>query len=252
MSTKDTQETIDFGFSQVPLQEKVKKVKGVFDSVASNYDVMNDVMSMGIHRLWKQQTIALSGVRPGMTVLDLAGGTGDLSLAMAKKVGKDGTVVLADINESMLRVGRDRLIDAGVGAQVKFNVANAEALSFPDNHFDVVTMAFGLRNVTHKDQALAEIYRVLKPGGQAFILEFSKVHNPLLNQAYDFYSFNILPKMGKLIAKDEASYKYLAESIRMPPDQETLKSMMLTAGFDRATYMNMTGGIVALHRGWKF
>ena len=252
MSTKDTQETIDFGFSQVPLQEKVKKVKGVFDSVASNYDVMNDVMSMGIHRLWKQQTIALSGVRPGMTVLDLAGGTGDLSLAMAKKVGKDGTVVLADINESMLRVGRDRLIDAGVGAQVKFNVANAEALSFPDNHFDVVTMAFGLRNVTHKDQALAEIYRVLKPGGQAFILEFSKVHNPLLNQAYDFYSFNILPKMGKLIAKDEASYQYLAESIRMHPDQETLKSMMLTAGFDRATYMNMTGGIVALHRGWKF
>lgn len=252
MSTKDTQETIDFGFSQVPLQEKVKKVKGVFDSVASNYDVMNDVMSMGIHRLWKQQTIALSGVRPGMTVLDLAGGTGDLSLAMAKKVGKNGTVVLADINESMLRVGRDRLIDAGVGTQVKFNVANAEALSFPDNHFDVVTMAFGLRNVTHKDQALAEIYRVLKPGGQALILEFSKVHNPLLSQAYDIYSFNILPKMGKWIAKDEASYQYLAESIRMHPDQETLKSMMLTAGFDRATYMNMTGGIVALHRGWKF
>ncbi|AEG31140.1 bifunctional demethylmenaquinone methyltransferase/2-methoxy-6-polyprenyl-1,4-benzoquinol methylase UbiE [Thiomicrospira cyclica] len=252
MSAKDTRETIDFGFSQVPLQEKVKKVKGVFDSVAKNYDVMNDVMSMGIHRLWKQQTMALSGIRPGMTVLDLAGGTGDLSLAMAKKVGKDGTVVLADINESMLRVGRDRLIDAGVGAQVKFNVANAEALSFPDNHFDVVTMAFGLRNVTHKEQALAEIYRVLKPGGQALILEFSKVHNPLLSQAYDIYSFNILPKMGKLIAKDEASYQYLAESIRMHPDQETLKTMMVTAGFDRATYVNMTGGIVALHRGWKF
>jgi demethylmenaquinone methyltransferase/2-methoxy-6-polyprenyl-1,4-benzoquinol methylase len=235
MSAKDTRETIDFGFSQVPLQEKVKKVKGVFDSVAKNYDVMNDVMSMGIHRLWKQQTMALSGIRPGMTVLDLAGGTGDLSLAMAKKVGKDGTVVLADINESMLRVGRDRLIDAGVGAQVKFNVANAEALSFPDNHFDVVTMAFGLRNVTHKEQALAEIYRVLKPGGQALILEFSKVHNPLLSQAYDIYSFNILPKMGKLIAKDEASYQYLAESIRMHPDQETLKTMMVTAGFYRAT-----------------
>ncbi|SFR53440.1 bifunctional demethylmenaquinone methyltransferase/2-methoxy-6-polyprenyl-1,4-benzoquinol methylase UbiE [Thiomicrospira sp. ALE5] len=244
--------TIDFGFSQVPLNEKVKKVKGVFDSVADNYDLMNDVMSMGIHRLWKQQTIALSGVRPGMTVLDLAGGTGDLSLAMAKKVGKTGTVVLADINESMLRVGRDRLIDAGVGSQVKFNVANAEALSFPDNHFDVVTMAFGLRNVTHKDQALAEIYRVLKPGGQALILEFSKVHSPLLSQAYDVYSFKILPKMGKLIAKDEASYQYLAESIRMHPDQDTLKQMMLDAGFDRASYMNMTGGIVALHRGWKF
>jgi len=252
MNSSNPKDTIDFGFSEVPLKDKVKKVKDVFDSVADNYDLMNDVMSFGVHRLWKQQTIALSGVRPGMTILDLAGGTGDLTLALAKKVGNKGTVVLADINESMLRVGRDRLIDAGVGAQVKFNVANAEALSFPDNHFDIVTIAFGLRNVTDKDQALTEIYRVLKPGGQALILEFSKVHPPVLSQAYDFYSFNILPKMGKFIAKDEASYQYLAESIRMHPDQETLKTMMVNAGFDRVNFMNMTGGVVALHRGWKF
>mgnify|MGYP005750935499 CR=1 FL=1 len=245
-------QTIDFGFSEVPLEEKVKKVKGVFDSVAQKYDVMNDVMSLGIHRLWKRQTIELSGAREGMMVLDLAGGTGDLTKALAKRVGTTGKVILADINESMVRVGRDRLLDAGVGAQVDYTIANAECLAFPDNHFDIVTMAFGLRNVTNKDKALAEIARVLKPGGQALILEFSKVHQPLLSKAYDFYSFNILPKMGKLIANDEASYQYLAESIRMHPDQDTLKQMMLDAGFDKAEYINMNEGIVALHRGWKF
>lgn len=244
--------TIDFGFSQVPLEEKVKKVKGVFDSVAGNYDIMNDVMSMGIHRLWKRHTIELSGIRPGQKVLDLAGGTGDLTKAFAKRVGKTGQVVLADINESMVRVGRDRLTNEGIIGNVDYTITNAEALTYPDNTFDLVTISFGLRNVTDKDKALAEIYRVLKPGGQLMVLEFSKVTQPLLAKAYDFYSFNILPKMGKVIADDEASYQYLAESIRMHPDQETLKQMMLDAGFDRAEYINMSQGIVALHRGWKY
>lgn len=244
--------TIDFGFSEVPLEEKVKKVKGVFDSVASHYDIMNDLMSMGIHRIWKRHTIELSGIRPGNVVLDLAGGTGDLTKAFAKRVGKTGKVVLADINESMVRVGRDRLTDAGIMGNVNYAITNAEALTFPDNTFDLVTIAFGLRNVTNKDKALEEIYRVLKPGGQLMVLEFSKVTQPLLAKAYDFYSFSILPKMGKLIANDAASYQYLAESIRMHPDQETLKQMMLTAGFDKAEYLNMSEGIVALHRGWKY
>lgn len=244
--------TIDFGFSEVPIEEKVAKVKGVFDSVASNYDIMNDVMSMGIHRLWKRHTIELSGIRPGNVVLDLAGGTGDLTKAFAKRVGKSGRVVLADINESMVRVGRDRLTDEGIIGNVDYTISNAEALNFANNSFDLVTIAFGLRNVTNKDQALAEIYRVLKPGGQLMILEFSKVTQPLMAKAYDFYSFNILPKMGKLIANDEDSYQYLAESIRMHPDQDTLKAMMLTAGFDKAEYINMSNGIVALHRGWKY
>ncbi len=245
-------QTIDFGFAEVPLEEKVKKVKGVFDSVSGNYDIMNDVMSMGVHRLWKRHTIELSGIRPGNVVLDLAGGTGDLTKAFAKRVGKTGRVVLADINESMVRVGRDRLINAGIAGNVEYTITNAEALAFPDNTFDVCTIAFGLRNVTNKDKALEELYRVLKPGGQLMILEFSKVTQPLFAKFYDFYSFNILPKMGKLIANDEDSYQYLAESIRMHPDQETLKQMMLTAGFDKAEYLNMSEGIVALHRGWKF
>ncbi|WP_127471094.1 bifunctional demethylmenaquinone methyltransferase/2-methoxy-6-polyprenyl-1,4-benzoquinol methylase UbiE [Thiomicrorhabdus aquaedulcis] len=245
-------QTIDFGFLEVPLDEKVKKVKGVFDSVAGNYDIMNDVMSMGIHRLWKRHTIELSGIRPGQVVLDLAGGTGDLTKEFAKRVGKTGRVVLADINESMVRVGRDRLINHGISGNVDYTITNAEALAFPDNTFDLATIAFGLRNVTHKDKALSELYRVLKPGGQLMVLEFSKVEQPLLAKAYDFYSFNILPKLGKLIANDEASYQYLAESIRMHPDQETLKQMMLTAGFDKADYLNMSEGIVALHRGWKY
>ncbi len=244
--------TIDFGFSDVPIEEKVKKVKGVFDSVASNYDIMNDVMSLGVHRIWKRHTIELSGIRPGHVVLDLAGGTGDLTKAFAKRVGKTGRVVLADINESMVRVGRDRLINEGIVGNVDYTIANAEALAFPDNTFDLATIAFGLRNVTNKDKALEELYRVLKPGGQLMILEFSKVTQPLFAKFYDFYSFNILPKMGKLIANDEASYQYLAESIRMHPDQDTLKQMMLTAGFDKAEYLNMSEGIVALHRGWKF
>lgn len=244
--------TIDFGFTEVPLEEKVQRVKGVFDSVAGNYDVMNDVMSMGIHRIWKRHTIELSGIRPGNLVLDLAGGTGDLTKAFAKRVGKTGKVVLADINESMVRVGRDRLIDEGVIGNVEYSISNAEALNFADNSFDLVTMAFGLRNVTNKDKALAEICRVLKPGGQLMVLEFSKVTQPLLAKAYDFYSFNILPKMGKMIANDEESYQYLAESIRMHPDQETLKQMMLDAGFGKAEYLNMSEGIVALHRGWKY
>lgn len=245
-------QTIDFGFSKVPLEEKVKRVKGVFDSVAENYDLMNDVMSFGVHRLWKRHTIELSGIRPGKVVLDLAGGTGDLTKAFAKRVGKTGKVVLADINENMVRVGRDRLINEGIIGNIEYAITNAEALTFPDNTFDLVTIAFGLRNVTNKDKALEEIYRVLKPGGQLMVLEFSKVTQPMMAKAYDFYSFNILPKMGKFIAKDEDSYQYLAESIRMHPDQETLKQMMLDAGFDKAEYLNMSEGIVALHRGWKY
>ncbi|MPQ76715.1 bifunctional demethylmenaquinone methyltransferase/2-methoxy-6-polyprenyl-1,4-benzoquinol methylase UbiE [Hydrogenovibrio sp. JE_KL2] len=251
-NSSQSERTIDFGFSKVPLEEKVKHVKGVFDSVAENYDLMNDVMSFGVHRLWKKHTIELSGIRPGKTVLDLAGGTGDLTKAFAKRVGKSGKVVLADINENMVRVGRDRLTNEGIIGNVEYAITNAEALTFPDNTFDLVTMAFGLRNVTNKDKALAEIYRVLKPGGQMMVLEFSKVTQPMMAKAYDFYSFNILPKMGKWIAKDEASYQYLAESIRMHPDQETLKQMMLDAGFDKAEYLNMSEGIVALHRGWKY
>ncbi|PLA74402.1 bifunctional demethylmenaquinone methyltransferase/2-methoxy-6-polyprenyl-1,4-benzoquinol methylase UbiE [Hydrogenovibrio sp. SC-1] len=251
-SDQPHKKTIDFGFSEVPLEEKVKKVKGVFDSVAGKYDVMNDVMSLGIHRLWKRHAIELSGIRPGNKVLDLAGGTGDLTKAFAKRVGKNGQVVLADINESMVRVGRDRLINEGVIGNVDYTITNAEALTYPDNTFDLVTISFGLRNVTNKDKALAEMARVLKPGGQLMVLEFSKVTQPMLAKAYDFYSFNILPKMGKLIANDEDSYQYLAESIRMHPDQETLKQMMLDAGFDKAEYINMSQGIVALHRGWKY
>jgi len=243
--------TTHFGFKDVNANEKVKLVKGVFDSVADKYDLMNDVMSMGVHRLWKQATIARSGIRPGDTVLDLAGGTGDLTLKFSRKVGPEGKVILGDINESMVRVGRDRLIDEGVDGNVDYAITNAEFLSFPDNTFDLVTMAFGLRNVTNKDKALEEIYRVLKPGAKLMVLEFSQVDNAMLKKLYDTYSFQIMPMMGKLIANDEESYRYLAESIRMHPDQETLKSMMLDAGFDTVTYHNMTGGVVALHIGYK-
>lgn len=243
--------TTHFGFRQVREDEKVGLVGRVFDSVAAKYDVMNDLMSVGIHRLWKRFTIELSGVRPGQRVLDVAGGTGDLTARFSRLVGPAGQVVLADINASMLAVGRDKLLDRGVAGNVEYVQANAEALPFPDNHFDCITIAFGLRNVTHKDQALASMLRVLKPGGRLLVLEFSKPLNPLLSRVYDTYSFRVLPAMGKLVANDADSYRYLAESIRMHPDQDSLKAMMEEAGFARVEYYNMTGGVVALHKGIK-
>jgi demethylmenaquinone methyltransferase/2-methoxy-6-polyprenyl-1,4-benzoquinol methylase len=244
--------TTHFGFKDVPESAKAGLVDQVFDSVASRYDVMNDAMSLGIHRLWKRFTIDQAGVRRGQRVLDVAGGTGDLSAAFAKLVGPDGLVTMADINASMLEVGRARLADRGIAGNVEFVQADAEALPFPHNHYDVITIAFGLRNVTHQDRALASMFRVLKPGGKLLVLEFSKPVLPGLGAVYDAYSFNILPKLGKLIANDEASYRYLVESIRKHPDQETLKGMMETAGFERVHYFNLTGGIVALHKGYKF
>ena len=240
-----------FGYKQVDSDKKEGLVAGVFDSVADKYDLMNDVMSFGIHRIWKRITLAQTGLRKGQRALDVAGGTGDLAAGMAKQVGSDGEVVMADINAAMLEQGRRRLIDRGIAGNVSFVQANAEDLPFDDNSFDCITIAFGLRNVTHQDRALASMYRVLKPGGRLLILEFSKPVMPGLDKAYDFYSFNILPKMGRFIAKDEDSYRYLAESIRMHPDQETLRQMMQDAGFERCTYHNMTGGIVALHKGFK-
>ena len=245
------QDTTHFGYREVPKQEKAKHVGQVFSSVASRYDLMNDLMSMGIHRLWKRFTIELSSVRPGHRILDIAGGTGDLTMQFADRVGTEGEVVLADINQEMLEVGRERLIDRGYAGRVDYVQANAEALPFPDNYFNAVSIAFGLRNVTDKDLALREMTRVLKPGGKLLILEFSKPVNPLLNKAYDTYSFTALPLMGRLVAGDSESYQYLAESIRMHPDQETLKGMMEEAGLVQCKYHNMTGGIVALHAGIK-
>ncbi len=244
-------DTTHFGYREVPVSEKARHVAEVFHSVAGKYDLMNDLMSMGIHRLWKWFTVNNSGVRRGATVLDLAGGTGDLTRKFSEMVGDSGKVVLADINASMLSVGRDRLTDDGVVGNIEYVQANAEALPFPDNSFDCITMAFGLRNVTDKDKALASMYRVLKPGGQLMVLEFSKPAD-WLAKAYDAYSFHLLPRIGKVITGDEDSYRYLAESIRMHPDQETLKQMMETVGFERTSYHNMTAGIVALHRGYKF
>lgn len=244
-------DTTHFGFQTVNKDEKVKKVAEVFHSVAARYDVMNDLMSFGIHRVWKMFTIELSGVRTGAKILDIAGGTGDLAAKFAQRVGPEGEVILADINESMLRVGRDKLTDRGLGHRVKYVQANAECLPFPDNYFDAITIAFGLRNVTDKDAALASMHRILKPGGKLLVLEFSKPQSTLLSKAYDFYSFRALPLMGKLVANDAESYQYLAESIRMHPDQDTLKGMMLSAGFATVKYHNMTGGIVALHVGNK-
>ncbi len=245
------EQTTHFGFKNVPESEKAGKVAEVFHSVAARYDIMNDVLSGGMHRLWKRFTIELSGVRRGNKVLDIAGGTGDLARKFSSLVGPEGEVVLADINASMLKVGRDRLLDKGVSGNISFVQADAEKLPFPDNHFDVVTIAFGLRNVTHKEDALRSMLRVLKPGGRLLILEFSKPSNPLLSKFYDAYSFKFMPLAGKLITDDADSYRYLAESIRMHPDQETLKGMMADAGFERITFHNMTGGIVALHRGIK-
>lgn len=243
--------TTHFGYKTVDVAEKEARVADVFHSVAQKYDIMNDLMSFGIHRLWKAITIEYSGVRKGQKILDIAGGTGDLTRKFSRLVGAEGQVVLADINDSMLKVGRDKLADSGVVGNVRYVQANAEALPFPDNTFDCITIAFGLRNVTHKERALASMARVLKPGGRVLVLEFSKPANPLLSKAYDAYSFSLLPMMGKLVANDSESYRYLAESIRMHPDQETLKGMMEEAGLVRCQYHNMTGGVVALHKGIK-
>ena len=240
--------TTHFGFQSVQEEDKARHVRGVFDSVAPKYDLMNDLMSAGLHRAWKAYTVMVANLREGDQVLDIAGGTGDLSLAFAKKVGATGRVVHTDINEAMLRVGRDRLINEGV--VLPTTVCDAEHLPFPDNHFDLVSVAFGLRNMTHKDAALREMCRVLKPRGRLLVLEFSRVAKPL-EKAYDWYSFQVLPRLGKLVAGDDSSYRYLAESIRMHPGQEELKSLMQQSGFGHVDYHNMTGGIVALHVGIK-
>jgi demethylmenaquinone methyltransferase/2-methoxy-6-polyprenyl-1,4-benzoquinol methylase len=244
-------QTTHFGYQEVDKDAKAGMVADVFHSVAARYDIMNDLMSAGIHRVWKRFTIELSGVRRGHQVLDIAGGTGDLAGKFAELVGADGQVVLADINDSMLRVGRDKLLDNGHAGNIEFVQADAQYLPFPDESFDCITIAFGLRNVTDKALALRSMLRILKPGGRLLVLEFSKPGNPLLSRAYDTYSFRVLPMMGRLVANDSDSYQYLAESIRMHPDQDTLKEMMEDAGFSRVEYHNMTGGIVALHRGVK-
>lgn len=237
-----------FGFETVEEQQKAGRVRGVFDSVASKYDVMNDVMSMGLHRVWKAYTVGVANLRPGMQVLDIAGGTGDLARAFARRVGPSGTVLHTDINEAMLRQGRDRLLDEGLVLPTV--ICDAESLPFPSERFDLVSVAFGLRNMTHKERALAEMGRVLKPGGRLLVLEFSKVAPPLA-RAYDWYSFNVLPRLGQWIAGDAASYRYLAESIRMHPGQAELKAMMKAAGFGHVDVHNLSAGIVALHVGIK-
>ncbi len=250
MAKQDSDNTTHFGYQTVATEEKADLVRGVFDSVATRYDIMNDLMSAGLHRLWKRFTEDQAALKPGDVVLDLAGGTGDLARAFAGKVGDRGRVVLADINAAMLRQGRRRLIDAGVAGNLSIAQVDAEALPFEDASFDCISMAFGLRNVTDKDRALRSMYRTLKTGGKAMILEFSEP-GKAIKPAYDLYSFKVLPALGKLVANDADSYQYLAESIRMHPDQETLKRMMEDAGFERCRFHNLAGGIVALHIGYR-
>ncbi len=245
------EKTTHFGYQEVPVKEKADRVRAVFDSVASRYDLMNDLMSMGIHRLWKRRTIELAGVRRGQRVLDLAAGTGDLAEQFSRIVGPAGAVVMSDINQAMLAQGRERLVDAGVVGNLDYVLIDAEKIPFADDSFDCVTIGFGLRNVTHKQFALDEMFRVLRPGGRALVLEFSHPTAKPLAKAYDVYSFSVLPTLGRLVAGDAESYRYLAESIRMHPDQETLRSMMEQAGLERCEFFNLTGGIVAIHRGYK-
>lgn len=251
MPSGDPNQTTDFGYQEVPLAEKAQRVRAVFESVAGNYDLMNDLMSGGAHRLWKRFTLSQTGLRPGHRALDVAGGTGDLAAGMAAQVGDSGLVVLTDINAAMLSEGRDALTDRGLVGNVRYSLANAERLPFPDASFDCVTIGFGLRNVTDKQAALQSMARVLKPGGQLLILEFSHPTAPGLKPIYDAYSFSVLPWLGKVVAKDEASYRYLAESIRRFPNQDSLVGMMQSAGLENCRYHNLSGGIVALHRGYK-
>ncbi len=247
----NSQPKVDFGFEQVARGDKAERVRSVFASVADKYDVMNDLMSFGVHRLWKHFTLSLTGLKTGQSALDVAGGTGDLALGMLRQVGKSGRVVLSDVNRAMLDIGRDRLLDKGFAGNLTCIVADAERLPFADNSFDCITIAFGLRNVTDKAAALQSMHRVLKPGGQLLVLEFSKPVAPGLKPIYDAYSFKVLPLLGRLVAQDAASYRYLAESIRMHPNQETLLAILRDAGFAQTRYHNLTGGIVALHRGYK-
>jgi len=248
----ETQNKTHFGFQEVAENDKQGMVKGVFRAVASNYDVMNDAMSMGVHRAWKWFAVAQSGVQAGDRVLDLAAGSGDLSLKFADKVGDEGQVIVTDINEAMLEEGRKRLTDAGVAGNVNYCLVNAESLPFEDNRFDCISISFGLRNVTRKEVALASMQRCLKPGGRVIILEFSQPTNETFRKVYDAYSFNVIPKLGEMISNDRDSYQYLVESIRKHPPQEELKQMMLDVGFDRVRYHNLTGGVVALHIGYKY
>ncbi|WP_297362158.1 bifunctional demethylmenaquinone methyltransferase/2-methoxy-6-polyprenyl-1,4-benzoquinol methylase UbiE [Acidiferrobacter sp.] len=243
--------TTHFGYREVSESEKTRLVGRVFRSVATRYDLMNDLMSGGLHRAWKAFALNIAAAKPGERVLDLAGGTGDLAAAMATRVSDRGLVVLSDINDAMLAVGRDRLMDRGTPRRLTYVQANAETLPFPDNTFDLITIGFGLRNVTHKDRALAAMCRALKPGGRCIVLEFSHPRSPLLSRLYDAYSFTVVPKLGRYVARDEESYQYLVESIRKHPDQEALKALMEEAGFARVGYWNLTGGIVAVHRGYK-
>jgi demethylmenaquinone methyltransferase/2-methoxy-6-polyprenyl-1,4-benzoquinol methylase len=240
-----------FGFQKIPPEDKAGRVRAVFDSVAGDYDLMNDVMSLGIHRLWKRMAVNMANVRPGQRILDLAGGTGDLTRLLAPRTGQQGRVVLSDINRSMLQTGRRRILDSGIAGNVDFLQADAEQLPFAEGSFDGILMAFGLRNVTDKQKALGSMYRVLRPGGRLLILEFSRPL-ALLRPAYDFYSFTVLPRLGRMVAKDEASYRYLAESIRVHPDQQALLEMLRKAGFEDCEYHNLSGGIVAIHRGYRF